>query len=57
MYLQRKIDEQALTVPARPRHLVAGLPSEFPVPVTGDHDLEPPKNEAVWRPPRPPQAA
>ncbi len=51
MTLQRKIDEQALTGPQRPRHLVAEAPSEFPVPEYGEHDLEPPSNPAVWQPP------
>jgi NADH-quinone oxidoreductase subunit B len=50
MTLQRKIDEQALTGPQRPRHLVAEAPSEFPVPEYGEHDLEPSKNPAVWQP-------
>jgi NADH-quinone oxidoreductase subunit B len=51
MTLQRKIDEQALTGEQRPRHLVAGAPSEFPVPEYGAHDLEPPNNPAIWQPP------
>src|SRR3989454_6865989 len=51
MTLQRKIDEQKLTGPNRPRHLVAGAPSEFPVPKFGAHDLEPPNNPDVWKPP------
>jgi len=49
--LQRKIDEQALTGAQRPRHLVAEAPSEFSVPEYGAHDLQPPKNPAVWQPP------
>ena len=51
MTLQRKIDEQSLTGDGRPRHLVAEAPSEFPVPVFGDHDLLPPSNPEVWQPP------
>ena len=51
MTLQQKIDEQALTGPQRPRHLVADAPSEFPVPKYGAHDLEPVKSSAVWQPP------
>ena len=35
----------------RPRHLVKGAPSEFPVPAYGEHDLEPSKNPEVWQPP------
>src|SRR5947207_15667736 len=48
MTLQRKIDEQALTGPSRPRHLVEDAPSAFPVPEYGEHDLVPPSNPAVW---------
>jgi NADH-quinone oxidoreductase subunit B len=51
MTLQRKIDEQALSGAARPRHLVAEAPSEFPVPKYGEHDLVPANNPAVWQPP------
>jgi NADH-quinone oxidoreductase subunit B len=48
LMLQRKIDEQALTGSARPRHLQAEAPSEFPVPGFGEHDLEPSINREVW---------
>jgi NADH-quinone oxidoreductase subunit B len=48
LMLQRKIDEQALTGAARPRHLQAEAPSEFPVPAFGPHDLEPSLNRDVW---------
>ncbi len=51
MTLQQKIDEQSLTGQDRPRHLVAELPSEFPVPQFGAHDLEPPHNSQIWQPP------
>ncbi|MBL9168515.1 MAG: NADH-quinone oxidoreductase subunit B [Verrucomicrobiales bacterium] len=51
MTLQRKIDAQSLTGPNRPRHLQAELPSEFPVPEFGEHDLVPPRNDSLWRPP------
>jgi NADH-quinone oxidoreductase subunit B len=51
MTLQQKIDQETLTGPKRPRHLVAGAPSEFPVPTFGEHDLEPPHNPEVWQPP------
>ena len=51
MTLQRKIAEQELTGAQRPRHLVAGAPSEFPIPEFGEHDLVPPNNPAVWTPP------
>ncbi len=48
MLLQKKIDEQYLTGPARPRHLNADLPSEFIVPEFGAHDIVPTKNSEVW---------
>jgi NADH-quinone oxidoreductase subunit B len=51
MLLQEKIAGQSLTGSARPRHLQADEPSEFPVPDFGAHDLEPAKNPAVWHPP------
>lgn len=51
MTLQRKIDEQHLTGATRPRHLQADMPSEFPIPEFGEHDLVPPNNPLVWHPP------
>jgi NADH-quinone oxidoreductase subunit B len=48
MLLQKKIDEQYLTGPTRPRHLNADLPSEFIVPEFGAHDLVPTSNSEVW---------
>jgi NADH-quinone oxidoreductase subunit B len=51
MTLQEKILKQKLTGPDRPRHLVVGAPSEFPVPAYGEHDLEPPSNPEIWHPP------
>ncbi len=51
MALQKKIDEQHLTGAQRPRHLDSDEPSEFIVPQFGKHDLEPPQNPDVWRPP------
>ena len=51
MTLQEKILAQKLTGPDRPRHLVEGALSEFPVPVYGAHDLEPPSNPKLWQPP------
>jgi NADH-quinone oxidoreductase subunit B len=50
MMLQRKIDSQKLTGPNRARHLNPDLPSEFPVPLFGEHDLVPSKNPNVWEP-------
>jgi NADH-quinone oxidoreductase subunit B len=46
--LQKKIDGQSLTGEDRPRHLNAAAQSEFPVPVQGEHDLEPTSNPGVW---------
>ena len=46
--LQKKIDAQPLTGEGRPRHLDENAPGEFPVPVQGEHDLEPPANKNVW---------
>jgi NADH-quinone oxidoreductase subunit B len=46
--LQKKIDEQPLTGAGRPRHLNAQAQGEFPVPVQGEHDLEPASNPGVW---------
>jgi NADH-quinone oxidoreductase subunit B len=48
MTLQKKIDGQPLTGDGRPRHLDAAAQSEFPVPVQGEHDLEPTSNPGVW---------
>jgi NADH-quinone oxidoreductase subunit B len=48
MTLQKKIDGQHLTGPDRPRHLDAEAQGEFPVPVQGEHDLEPTSNPGVW---------
>src|SRR5581483_2886150 len=51
MTLQEKIDQQALTGAQLPRHLDPAAPAEFPVPQYGEHDLVPPSNRAVWKPP------
>ena len=48
MTLQKKIDGQSLTGADRPRNLDAAAQGEFPVPVQGDHDLEPASNPGVW---------
>lgn len=48
--LQEKIAAQPLTGEDRPRHLSPDAPGEFPVPAYGPYDLQPPKNEDVWRP-------
>jgi hypothetical protein len=46
--LQKKIDGQHLTGEDRPRFLDAEQQGEFPVPVQGEHDLEPASNPGVW---------
>ena len=51
MTLQEKISAQQLTGEARPRHLHADLPSEFPVPAFGEHGLEPEQNDEVFNNP------
>jgi NADH-quinone oxidoreductase subunit B len=48
MTLQKKIDDQPLTGEGRPRFLDAAQQGEFPVPVFGEHDLEPASNQGVW---------
>ena len=48
MTLQKKIDSQHLTGEGRPRHLNSEALGEFPVPVFGEHDLEPASNPGVW---------
>src|ERR1043166_5908356 len=49
--LQKKIRSDALTGRERPRYLNAEIPSEYPVPDYGDHDLVPTCNSSVWHPP------
>lgn len=51
MELQRKIANQHLVGPERPRHLRVDTPSEFAIPVQGPHDLQPTSNPAIWSPP------
>ena len=51
MELQHKIDGQKLTGANKAAHLNREQPSEFPVPAFGAHDLEPPANPALFRPP------
>ena len=52
MELQRKIKEQELTGKNKAAHLDRAQPSEFPVPNFGAHDLEPPNNPDIFRPPQ-----
>src|SRR3954467_14930393 len=51
MELQRKIDGQNLTGADQADHLRPLQASEFPVPAFGEHDLQPPANPALFRPP------
>jgi NADH-quinone oxidoreductase subunit B len=51
MELQRKIDGQKLTGDDKAPHLKADQPGEYPVPEFGAHDLDPPCNADVFRPP------
>ena len=50
MTLQRKIRDQKLTGPLRPRYFRDETPGEYPVPSLGSQDLEPAFNKALWRP-------
>jgi NADH-quinone oxidoreductase subunit B len=56
MTLQEKIDKQTFSGPNQARNFNADLPSEFPIPQFGEHDLVPPYNPAVWQPPAPAKA-
>ena len=51
MQLQEKIRGQKISGPGAPRHLQAATTCDFPVPEFGEHDLVPPQNPEVWRPP------
>jgi NADH-quinone oxidoreductase subunit B len=51
MELQRKIDGQKLTGTEKADFLEKTVPSEFPVPAFGAHDLEPPANAEIFHPP------
>src|SRR3954467_733933 len=51
MELQQKIKDQKLSGANKAEFLDREQPSEFPVPAFGPHDLEPPKNPDVFRPP------
>ncbi|MFA6959688.1 MAG: NADH-quinone oxidoreductase subunit B [Opitutaceae bacterium] len=54
MKLQEQIKAEKLTGPDAARHTRADLPSEYPIPEYGEHDLVPSKNESLWSPPSPP---
>jgi NADH-quinone oxidoreductase subunit B len=49
--LQKKIRGEAIAGPAAPRFLQPDADCNYPVPEFGEHDLEPPRNPAVWQPP------
>ena len=51
MTLQRKIDEETLFGTSQPRHMDTKAAGEFPLPMYGEHDLEPAFNPEVWHPP------
>jgi len=51
MELQRKIDSQKLSGADKAEHLKPEQPSEFPVPLFGEHDLESSANPGVFHPP------
>lgn len=48
--LQKKIRAERLSGPDAARHTQPDHPSEYPIPEFGEHDLNPPKNPAVWQP-------
>jgi NADH-quinone oxidoreductase subunit B len=49
--LQEKIRGQAISGRDVPRYLQPDAACDYPVPEFGAHDLEPPQNPEVWRPP------
>ena len=51
MQLQEKIRAERVSGPGAAKQFRADAPSEFPVPAYGEHDLQPPRNPAVWTPP------
>src|SRR5438045_3730309 len=51
MELQKKIDGQKLSGDDKAAFLKEEQPSEFPVPDFGAHDLEPPANPRLFKPP------
>ncbi len=53
MELQKKIRAERLAGPHAARHVRNDIPSEYPIPEFGDHDLDPPKNPSVWQPASP----
>jgi NADH-quinone oxidoreductase subunit B len=55
--LQAKIRAEHVSGPQAARHLQADQASEFPIPDYGAHDLEPPHNPALFKPPSLPRKA
>lgn len=51
MELQKKITNQQLKGPEQSAHLRRDIPSEYPVPDFGPHDLVPTCNETIFHPP------
>lgn len=51
--LQKKMRGEKLAGAEAARFTRVEEPSEFPIPEFGEHDLNPPKNSAVWQPPKP----
>ena len=49
--LQEKIRGQAISGPDVPRFLQPDATCDYPVPEFGEHDLEPPRNPDLWKPP------
>jgi NADH-quinone oxidoreductase subunit B len=54
--LQKKIQSERVAGPDAAKHLRSDVPSEFPVPEYGEHDIVPTKNPDVWSAPANPRA-
>ncbi len=48
--LQRKMRGEPLAGPAPARHADPAAPGEYPPPAYGPYDLQPPKNDDLWKP-------
>lgn len=55
--LQEKIRRERLSGAETARHLRDDVPSEYPLPEYGDHDIVPPKNPNLWSAPTLPRKA
>jgi NADH-quinone oxidoreductase subunit B len=51
MELQKKIQAERVSGSGAAKHFRPDIPSEFPVPAYGEHDLQPEKNPVVWHAP------